>query len=33
NHLWAFYVLLNKPKTTKHFEKNFFFLSFCYKML
>ncbi|CAI9561680.1 unnamed protein product, partial [Staurois parvus] len=25
NHLWVFYFLLNKPKTTESFEKNFFF--------
>ncbi|CAI9608339.1 unnamed protein product, partial [Staurois parvus] len=29
-----FYFFLNKPKITENFEqKNFFFLSFCYKIL
>ncbi|CAI9550155.1 unnamed protein product, partial [Staurois parvus] len=32
NHLWVFYFLLNKPKTSENCEKKFF-LSFCYKML
>ncbi|CAI9536044.1 unnamed protein product, partial [Staurois parvus] len=32
NHLWVFYFLLNKPKTTENCEKKQqFFLSFCYK--
>ncbi|CAI9598270.1 unnamed protein product, partial [Staurois parvus] len=26
NHLWFFYFLLNKPKTTEHFEKKCFLL-------
>ncbi|CAI9603855.1 unnamed protein product, partial [Staurois parvus] len=34
NHLWDFYVFLNKPKTTENCEKkNPFFLSFCYTIL
>ncbi|CAI9569492.1 unnamed protein product, partial [Staurois parvus] len=26
NHLWVFYFLLNKPKTTENLEKKSFFL-------
>ncbi|CAI9548200.1 unnamed protein product, partial [Staurois parvus] len=34
NHLGVFFIFfLNKPKTTKNFEKMFFFLSFGYKIL
>ncbi|CAI9584336.1 unnamed protein product, partial [Staurois parvus] len=34
NHLWVFYFLLNKPKTTKILKrKKKRYFSFCYKSL